>query len=145
MLNKDDLNKIDKKTSENSDWYKVISGFALTHRLDFEVILKILESETEKALQRDINPDAEVVFIADHKKEVVLTIIKNGIVVEDEEIEFDENSDEPNPQRLIDIPLSQARIKNPEIQVDDLAEIEFDFSWLTQKHKSAILMVLNLN
>ncbi|WAM00787.1 hypothetical protein NWE60_04990 [Mycoplasmopsis felis] len=81
MLNKDDLNKIDKKTSENSDWYKVISGFALTHRLDFEVILKILESETEKALQRDINPDAEVVFIADHKKEVVLTIIKNGIVV----------------------------------------------------------------
>ncbi|WP_322908655.1 NusA N-terminal domain-containing protein [Mycoplasmopsis felis] len=138
MLNKDDLNKIDKKTSENSDWYKVISGFALTHRLDFEVILKILESETEKALQRDINPDAEVVFIADHKKEVVLTIIKNGIVVEDEEIEFDENSDEPNPQRLIDIPLSQARIKNPEIQVDDLAEIEFDFSWLTQKHKSAI-------
>ncbi|TDV23300.1 N utilization substance protein A [Mycoplasmopsis mustelae] len=128
-------------SAENHSLYLITKGFAEKHRLDFDVILNIFETETAKTIQKYVNPESEIKFIADHENQVVYPVVLNGTVIdESSEIEFEdpEITGEPDLQKLIYVKIDEIKTKNPEIKVGDPIEIYFDFTWLTKRQKAAI-------
>ncbi|QZE12162.1 NusA N-terminal domain-containing protein [Mycoplasma sp. Ms02] len=116
------------------NWYIVLLGFAQKNNLLVSELAEILSEETTKVVNKDIDPDAEIEFRVDKENQLV-HIYNNAMIVVEDDYEFESEQD---LSKITFIRLSEARLYDKEVQVDDLVSAEFDFDLLTEKNKTAI-------
>lgn len=125
---------INKSELIKKDWYKVIKGYALSNNLTKEEVCEFFSQETTKAINRDIDPEAEIVFDLDNDEEKVIIFNNNMEVVEDD-FEFESEID---PERISFITISEASKLHPNCQVGDVVKYTIDFNLLSEKIKTVI-------
>ncbi|QKT05539.1 NusA N-terminal domain-containing protein [Mycoplasma sp. OR1901] len=140
MAKKDTQKEDVKLISEKKSWYEIIESYAEKHHFSFDLVLEIFRNETQKVFERDIDPDAQIIWEPNHEEKTI-TIFNVAGSVEEEgfEIEFDDNNDwNFDQQRLISMNYEDAKKINPNVKYGDNISIEFNFSALTQRQKTAI-------
>lgn len=125
---------INKSELIKKDWYKVIKGYALSNNLTKEEVCEIFSQETTKAINRDIDPEAEIIFELDNDEEKVIIFNNNMEVVEDN-FEFESEND---PERISFITISEASKLHPNCEVGDVVKYTIDFNLLSEKIKTVI-------
>lgn len=125
---------INKSELIKKDWYKVIKGYALSNNLSKEEVCDFFSQETTKAINRDIDPEAEIIFELDNDEEKVIIFNKNMEVVEDD-FEFLSEND---PERISFITISEASTLHPNCNVGDIVKYTIDFNLLSEKIKTVI-------
>ncbi|MFV8472650.1 NusA N-terminal domain-containing protein [Mycoplasma sp. SH20] len=121
--------------SEEFQLFRLIEEVATHNDFLFEDIMEIFRQATERAFVKNIDKGAEIALEADHENKLVRMYNINGEVVEDD-FEFNEETPE---EKLICIPLSQAQVFNPEVQIGDMVRIPFTFADLPNRINVAIL------
>ncbi|UUM19838.1 MULTISPECIES: NusA N-terminal domain-containing protein [unclassified Mycoplasma] len=121
----------------NHKWYLIATGYANKHQISLPEVLEIFSFETTKAINKDIDPEAQIVFTLDEKNEEVIISNINGEVVENDFI-FEDTKEALDIQRISFIPLAQARKINPKVSEGDNFAILFDFEIIPDKTKVAI-------
>ncbi|QIW61893.1 NusA N-terminal domain-containing protein [Mycoplasmopsis gallinacea] len=138
--------------NRDSEFYQVIEGFARNNKLEFKEILEIFESEINKTIAKNIDPEVEVQLVEDAENKKVYIYNVNGSVVEDS-YEFDDeekiNGDEAfelDPTRISFIKLSEARdLYGKKLEVDDVVSIKFSLEALPEKSRNAIMSGFNMS
>ncbi|AKA50002.1 hypothetical protein VO56_01925 [Mycoplasmopsis gallinacea] len=138
--------------NRDSEFYQVIEGFARNNKLEFKEILEIFESEINKTIAKNIDPEVEVQLVEDAENKKVYIYNVNGSVVEDS-YEFEDedkiNSDEAfelDPTRISFIKLSEARdLYGKKLEVDDVVSIKFSLEALPEKSRNAIMSGFNMS
>ncbi|VEU58528.1 NusA N-terminal domain-containing protein [Mycoplasmopsis gallinacea] len=138
--------------NRDSEFYQVIEGFARNNKLEFKEILEIFQSEINKTIAKNIDPEVEVQLVEDAENKKVYIYNVNGSVVEDS-YEFEDedkiNSDEAfelDPTRISFIKLSEARdLYGKKLEVDDVVSIKFSLEALPGKSRNAIMSGFNMS
>ncbi|MBN4083414.1 hypothetical protein JXZ92_01075 [Mycoplasma sp. CSL10137] len=141
MARKDTKNKEDLKLiSEKKIWYEIVENYANKHHFNFDLVLELFRNETQKVFERDIDPDAQIVWEPNHEeKTITIYNIAGSVEEENFEIDFDDNNDlNFDQQRLISMNYQDAIKLNPNVKYGDNISIEFSFNSLTQRQKTAI-------
>ncbi|QDF64744.1 hypothetical protein FIV53_00175 [Mycoplasma nasistruthionis] len=136
---KEKLQEVDFiKIEQQNLFYQFLKQIIGKSEFKMEDLLVAFSEEVQKPINKDLDKDAEIELRLDsvydpRVKEnipVIRMFNKNGIVVENDA--FDES------EKIISIPLSDARLIDPNISVDDICEIEFTIDDLTDKMKSTV-------
>lgn len=115
-------------------WYVVAKGYSVQNRMTIQEVVGIIADETTKAINRDLDPEAEIIFEIDDEKEQVKILNLNMSVVEDE-FEFESEKD---VQHISFVTISEAKNIYPDVKIDDVIKWEISFDLLTEKCKTAI-------
>ncbi|VEU76346.1 NusA N-terminal domain-containing protein [Mycoplasmopsis columboralis] len=129
--------KVAVELNANQKWFIIAKGYSEKHQISLEETLGIFSFETTKAVNKDIDPEANIVFSLDLTNEEVLIHNLNGEVVEDD-FEFEDSEESSDIQRLSFIPLSEAKKVNPKVQEGESFSILIDFEMIPEKTKVAI-------
>lgn len=133
------MKKNETKSANSTNWYLIAQGYAKKFNISLEEILKIFAFEATKAINRDIDPDAEILFELDEENQEIFTYNINGEVVEDS-FEFDDISEtQLDIQRITFIKLSDAKKVDKKAKEGDTGfKVRFEFSILPDKTKLSI-------
>ncbi|MEA4191019.1 NusA N-terminal domain-containing protein [Mycoplasma sp. 2248] len=127
---------------ESQQLFKYIELQAEGLNSPFEEVLELFRSETQKAITKQVDPNAEIQFEVDFDNKAVNMFNLNGEVIEDEEISEDDEpqvlSEDDALAKIYTIPLSEARKNDSNVQVDDVVRIQFKFAGLSDKLRRAI-------
>ncbi|QGZ97891.1 transcription termination/antitermination protein NusA [Mycoplasma sp. NEAQ87857] len=127
--------------NEQKMWFQIITGYAKEYDLPYEEVLAIFEEELAKAINRDIDPDAEIKIISDIDQQSVL-ILNSRCEIVDNDFEFhDGEEQEVDIQRISYITEDDARmLKADTYEEDGIVYISkpIDFDVLPGKTKIAI-------
>ncbi|VEU74736.1 N utilization substance protein A [Mycoplasmopsis citelli] len=129
--------KVTVELNPNQKWYLITKGYAQKHQMTLEETLEIFSFETTKAINKDIDPEAKIVFSLDEiNKEVIISNL-NGEVVEND-FEFEDTEESLDIQRISFIALKDAKKINPKAVEGDKFPILLDFEIIPEKSKLAI-------
>ncbi|MEA4115230.1 NusA N-terminal domain-containing protein [Mycoplasma sp. 744] len=132
-----------KHLAQEKQFYKVITEYSLNHNLPLDKIVEVFNAETTKIIRKKLDQDADMVFELDKKNKVAKLYNLNVTVVEDDEDTLKDLNENPET-RIYNIPLNEAKIYNPNIQVNDLIKAPIDFSWLTNSKDTNIKQILKI-
>ncbi|WP_426460954.1 NusA N-terminal domain-containing protein [Mycoplasma hafezii] len=130
----------DKLLAQELDLFEMIQGYANTFKLPFEKVLEIFEDETAKAVNRDIDKEAEIKLVADQDaKRVAITNQNIEVVADDFEFSDLEDDKPSDVQRVTFITetdaLKQTGKKHSE---GDIISASLNFDIFPEKTKVAI-------
>lgn len=129
--------KVAVELNANQKWYIIAKGYAEKHQISLEEILEIFSFETTKAVNKDIDPEANIVFSLDEANQEVLIHNLNGEVVEND-FEFEDSEDGLDIQRISFISLDEAKKVSSKVSEGDSFSILLDFEIIPEKTKVAI-------
>ncbi|WP_036451743.1 NusA N-terminal domain-containing protein [Mycoplasma buteonis] len=130
----------DKLLAQETSLFQMIEGYAEKFKLSFEDVLALFEEETAKAVNRDIDKEAEIVLEA-NKDTQRIAIINRNVTVVDNEYDFDDLNEEKQTdvQRLMYITEEDARgILGQDVTEGDTVEVALNFDIFPEKTKTAI-------
>ncbi|VEU70590.1 NusA N-terminal domain-containing protein [Mycoplasmopsis glycophila] len=120
--------------------YEMIDGYAKNNKLSFETVLELFNEQTSKAINKDIDAEADIIFIPNHETKRVSIFNKNVEVVAND-FEFEDKDEEKHTdvQRITFITIDDAKQQTGEDhQEGDVISAWLDFEILGEKTKTAI-------
>ncbi|QYR08844.1 transcription termination/antitermination protein NusA [Mycoplasmopsis agalactiae] len=124
-----------KKNSELMNapkiWYEIIKGYNEKEKLELSVLADIFSEEVTRIVQKNIDPEANIVFEIDEENKEVHVYNTEAIVVDDSE--FDDLSEADKVSLMLyNVPLSVAKKVKNDANVDDTIKIEIDLLALSK-------------
>lgn len=103
--------------SEEKKWYQILEGFHENFKLPKDLLVKIFSEETTRIINKNIDPEAEIKFVADDEKQEINIYNTNALVCSDEE---------ELTMQAINITLSEAKKINKKVAENDVMESKID-------------------
>nr|WP_307910336.1 NusA N-terminal domain-containing protein [Mycoplasmopsis bovis] len=86
-------------------WYEIIKGYNEKEKIDFSILASIFSEEVTRIVQKNIDPEANIVFEIDEDNKEVHVYNTEAIVVEDSEFESVSDAEKVS-LILYNVPLS---------------------------------------
>nr|WP_307908802.1 NusA N-terminal domain-containing protein [Mycoplasmopsis bovis] len=86
-------------------WYEIIKGYNEKEKIDFSILASIFSEEVTRIVQKNIDPEANIVFEIDEDNKEVHVYNTEAIVVEDSEFESVSDAEKVSLM-LYNVPLS---------------------------------------
>lgn len=118
-------------------WYEIIKGYNEKEKIDFSILASIFSEEVTRIVQKNIDPEANIVFEIDEDNKEVHVYNTEAIVVEDSEFESVSDAEKVSLM-LYNVPLSAAKKVKSDAQIDDLIKIEVDLLALSKSSNPVV-------
>lgn len=135
--------KIEKEAqvSDTKKWYLIIKGLNEKEKYPLDKLLTIFQDEVSRLIQKNIDPDTEIVFELDEPNEEIKLFNNNTSIVSDEE--FKELFEVDPVHKLIFISESEAKKIDPKhAHAGDTIKAEIDLSVMTKSKDPKTIQTL---
>ncbi|WP_427909824.1 transcription termination/antitermination protein NusA [Mycoplasmopsis bovis] len=131
------VKKNDELMNTPKVWYEIIKGYNEKEKIDLSILASIFSEEVTRIVQKNIDPEANIVFEIDEDNKEVHVYNTEAIVVEDSEFESVSDAEKVSLM-LYNVPLSDAKKVKSDAQIDDLIKIEVDLLALSKSSNPVV-------
>ncbi|WHL49278.1 NusA N-terminal domain-containing protein [Mycoplasmopsis bovis] len=131
------VKKNDELINTPKVWYEIIKGYNEKEKIDLSILASIFSEEVTRIVQKNIDPEANIVFEIDEDNKEVHVYNTEAIVVEDSEFESVSDAEKVSLM-LYNVPLSDAKKVKSDAQIDDLIKIEVDLLALSKSSNPVV-------
>ncbi|TNK92867.1 hypothetical protein C4M98_05770, partial [Mycoplasmopsis pullorum] len=128
------VENVQNENTHRSELYQMINGFAKSKGINVQDVLDIFSDEINKAINRDIDPEAEIILEIDDANEEIFVYNLNKLVLSDEEyanweteMKYDSVADVEKMKTIYLVKISDAKKVDPEIEEGDSFKEEINF------------------
>ncbi|TNK83622.1 transcription termination/antitermination protein NusA [Mycoplasmopsis pullorum] len=139
------VENVQNENTHRSELYQMINGFAKSKGINVQDVLDIFSDEINKAINRDIDPEAEIILEIDDANEEIFVYNLNKLVLSDEEyanweteMKYDSVADVEKMKTIYLVKISDAKKVDPEIEEGDSFKEEINFDNMPKRSKNAI-------
>ncbi|MBZ4204206.1 NusA N-terminal domain-containing protein [Mycoplasma tauri] len=129
--------QLDNKINSPKIWYQIIHGLNEKEKFPIDKLIEIFSEEVNRIVQKNIDPEANIVFELNQDKEEIRIFNTEAIVISDNDM-ADIMFDDPITVKFFNISLSEAKKINKSVEVGDTVKIEIDLISLKNSNNPSV-------